>query len=88
MLEFFLLYFAFINLMALITCLFDKTSAERGGWRVSEKTLFLLCLLGGSVVMYITMRIIRHKTRHNRFMIGIPIIIGLQAAVFVVFTYF
>jgi uncharacterized membrane protein YsdA (DUF1294 family) len=38
-------------------------------------------LLGGSVMMFIVMRIIRHKTRHNKFMLGIPLIILLQIAI-------
>lgn len=83
-----LIYLAFINFLALITCLFDKKSAERGGWRVRERDLMLLSLLGGSVIMYMTMRIIHHKTRHNKFMVGIPIIIVLQAAALVALACF
>lgn len=62
-----------------MVCIRDKYDAKKGNWRVSEKSLFLLSALGGSVAMYITMRLIRHKTLHKRFMIGIPLIIVLQA---------
>lgn len=46
--------------------------------------LLYLCMLGGGVAMYCTMRIIHHKTRHNKFMVGIPVIIALQAAAILV----
>ncbi len=79
--EFLLVYIILISLVSAIACIADKISAVKGGWRISEKSLLLLCLLGGSVMMYIVMRIIRHKTRHNKFMLGIPLIILLQIAV-------
>ena len=69
-----------INIISILLCVVDKINASRGGWRVRERDFFLLCILGGSVTMYITMRIIHHKTHHNRFMIGIPIIFALQIA--------
>lgn len=58
----------------------DKLQAKNGGFRVSEKSLFALSIIGGSVGMYTAMRLIRHKTLHKRFMIGLPIIILLQSA--------
>ena len=78
--EFLLVYIMLISLVSAIACIADKISAVKGGWRISEKTLLLLCFLGGSVMMYIVMRIIHHKTRHNKFMLGIPLIILLQLA--------
>ena len=77
-LEIFTYYFLIINILSVAICIFDKLSAKRQGKRISEKTLFLLCFLGGSVAMYLTMYVIRHKTRHKRFMIGIPLIILMQ----------
>ena len=57
----------------------DKYKAASGSKRrISEKTLFSWAILGGSVSMYITMRAIAHKTKHKRFMIGLPVIIVLQ----------
>ena len=73
-----LIYFAVISIISAIVCVADKRRAVKGKWRVKESTLFLLCALGGSVAMYITMRLIRHKTLHKRFMIGIPLIIAAQ----------
>lgn len=73
-----LYYFLIINVIAFFLTVIDKHNARVGKWRVKENTLFLFACLGGSVTMYFTMRIIRHKTLHNKFMIGLPTIIFLQ----------
>ncbi len=78
MMEILWIYIATISLLSVVICIFDKIAAKRGAWRISENALLTLSALGGAAAMYITMRIIRHKTRHNKFMIGIPIIILLQ----------
>lgn len=70
-----------INFAAAAATLSDKRRAKRHRWRIPEHTLLLLAALGGSVTMLAVMLIIRHKTRHPKFMIGIPLIILLQAAV-------
>lgn len=74
-----IVYAAVISIASVIMTIKDKSCAKRGKWRVPEKTLFILSALGGSVAMYITMKTIRHKTQHKRFMIGIPAIMVLQA---------
>ena len=83
----YLIYFLIINLLSAAVCALDKKMALSEGWRVRENTLFALSLLGGSVGMYLAMRLIRHKTLHKRFMIGIPLIIILQSAVLLVIGY-
>lgn len=80
--KFFIIYLAAISFIACAAAISDKRRAVRGKRRVPEKTLFLLAALGGSAAMYITMNIIRHKTKHKRFMIGLPLIIFAQCAVF------
>ena len=77
-LYFLLFYLVVINLISIIVTISDKNRSKKNKWRVKEKTLFTLAILGGSVSMYITMRIIRHKTKHLSFMLGIPVIIVLQ----------
>ena len=74
-------WLAVINLSSAVICIFDKSQAKRGGQRVSEKTLFALSVAGGALGMYTTMCLIRHKTKHKRFMIGLPIIIFIQAVI-------
>lgn len=58
----------------------DKAKARRGAWRVPEKTLFLLPLLGGSVGALLGMLAFRHKTKHWYFVWGIPLILLAQVA--------
>ena len=74
------IYVAVISLISIIVTIYDKKIAGTGKRRVPEATLLMWSALGGSVAMYITMHIIRHKTQHKKFMIGIPLIMILQAA--------
>ena len=85
-LEVILFFLMVYNISSVIICIFDKYQAKKGGRRVSEATLFALSILGGAVGMYITMRIIRHKTLHKRFMMGLPLIIILQLMLCYVFV--
>lgn len=73
-----LCYFICISLITAVVTILDKYKAKKGKWRIPEATLFVLALIGGSVSEYTTMRCIRHKTLHKRFMIGLPLIILLQ----------
>ncbi len=80
-------YLAVISIVSVIVTIYDKIASKAAKkHRTREVTLLILSLAGGSVAMLITMFIIRHKTKHLKFMIGIPIIIALQAAVAVALT--
>ena len=74
----FIVYFAVISLVTAVVTAIDKYKAKKGSVRISEKALFILAFLGGSLSEYLTMRLIRHKTLHKRFMIGLPVIMILQ----------
>lgn len=76
----FFFYLGVISVISIIVTVHDKQSAVHHARRVPEKHLILLSLLGGSVAMYLTMQLIRHKTRHAKFMLGIPAIIVAQLA--------
>ena len=69
-----------INLVTFAVYGIDKRRARRGAWRVPEKTLFLLPLLGGSVGALLGMRVFRHKTKHWYFVWGVPAILLAQLA--------
>lgn len=69
-----------INLVTFAVYGADKRRARRGAWRVPEKTLFLLPLLGGSVGALLGMRVFRHKTKHWYFVWGVPAILLAQVA--------
>lgn len=77
----FLWYLLAVNAVGVCAVLADKWKARRGAWRVPEKTLFGLCVLGGCPGVYCAMRAVRHKTLHKRFMLGIPAIFILQIAI-------
>lgn len=76
-------YLAIISIISIIVCIYDKiiSKKNRVELRIPEAVLLLLSALGGSVAMFITMLLIRHKTKHVKFMLGIPVIMILQAAV-------
>lgn len=79
-----LAYLALISLVSAIVTIADKQFAGKTGHRrVPESTLLLYSAFGGSVAMLITMLLIRHKTRHIKFMLGIPLILLFQAVVVV-----
>lgn len=69
-----------VNLAAAAAFGVDKSRARRGKWRVRERTLFLLAILGGSPGAILGMYLFRHKTRHWYFRFGLPGILLLQAA--------
>ena len=71
-------YLIIINLIAVIVTIHDKRAAVKGTWRVKENTLLLISALGGSPAMYLTMLLIRHKTRKPKFMVGIPLILIVE----------
>ena len=74
-------YLIFISSLAFVVTVYDKIASKRlTEYRTRERTLLLVSALGGSVAMMATMLLIRHKTRHTKFMIGIPLIILLQVA--------
>ena len=67
-----------LNLVGSLLTILDKKRAKRRQWRIPEASLFLLALLGGTVGIYLTMKIIRHKARQPKFMVGLPLLFVLQ----------
>ena len=74
-----LIYFLAVSLMAIALTLYDKFASKTKMWRVRENMLLIVAFLGGAATMYSTMLLIRHKTKHVKFMLGVPVIIILQA---------
>ena len=69
---------AIANVAAFLVYGWDKLCAKQGRWRVPEKILLLLALVGGSVGSLAGMALFRHKTRHLKFRYGVPLILILQ----------
>lgn len=85
----FWLYLAAISFAAAVVTVYDKWAARhRPRHRTRERTLLLLAAAGGSVAMLLMMVLIRHKTRHKKFMVGIPLIIAAQAALLILWAVF
>ena len=71
-------YLVLVNAAAFLLMLMDKLKAKKGAWRIPEATLMGAALLGGSIGAIAGMNLFRHKTRHLKFSIGLPIILALQ----------
>lgn len=80
-------YLVIMNLAAFMAMGVDKSRAKRGAWRIPEKTLFSLSLLGGSIGSLAGMYAFRHKTRHMKFVVGMPAVLVLHIIVAIVLLY-
>lgn len=75
-----------INVVAFVVYGVDKWKSKRSRWRIPEATLLLLAAIGGSVGAWLGMRVWHHKTQHNKFRYGIPVILAAQIAIAVLVT--
>lgn len=81
-------YIIIINIISFFIMLYDKKQAIYHNFRISEKTIFIVSLLLGGIGTYVGMYVFRHKTKHLKFTIGIPIVIILNIiSVFYIFNY-
>lgn len=78
--EYLLLYLLIINAIGFLLMLVDKWKAKNKRWRIPEATLMGVAVIGGSVGSLLGMHMFRHKTRHPKFTLGIPLILALQLA--------
>ncbi len=74
----FIIYLIIINIIGFLTMFIDKRKAEKGKWRIPEKTLFLITALGGGIGTISGMYTFRHKTKKLEFTIGLPFITALE----------
>ena len=73
-----LLYLIIVNAATFLLMLADKQKAKRGAWRIPEKTLIGAAAIGGSIGALCGMYLFRHKTKHLKFTLGIPLILAVQ----------
>ena len=83
--EIVLVYLLIMNVAGFAAMGIDKYKAKMRKWRIPEKTLFGLSLLGGSAGTWAGMYAFHHKTKHWYFVVGIPAIILVQAALILYF---
>ena len=79
-----LIYLIVINVVTFLAFGLDKLKARADAWRIPEKTLLGLAVIGGSIGGILGMRIFRHKTRHKQFSVGLPLILAVQIVLVVV----
>ena len=72
------LYALVVNLIAFCMMGIDKRKARRKAFRIPESTLFIMALIGGSIGAIAGMYLFRHKTRHLKFSLGLPLILAVQ----------
>ena len=77
------LYLIIINAIGLLLMLADKRAAKKSAWRIPEARLMSIALSGGCFGIYAGMMLFRHKTKHPKFSIGVPLIIVLYIMLFV-----
>ena len=81
-------YLAVISLAAIWMTISDKIRAGKNKRRIAESSLLLVALFGGAFAEYCTMRCIRHKTLHKKFMIGLPFILLLHCCIIGALVYY
>lgn len=86
-LKYVILYVILINAFGLAIMALDKFKAEKGFWRVPEKTLFIVTLLGGGIGTMAGMYLFRHKTKKLKFTIGFPTILISEIAIIIYLLY-
>jgi len=76
-----LVYLLIINAAGFLLMLVDKIKAKKNLWRIPEATLFLVAAIGGSIGSLLGMYTVRHKTKHIKFILGMPLILAVQIVV-------
>lgn len=80
-----LVYLLIINALGLLVMLADKYKAKKNLWRIPEATLMGIAIAGGSIGSLAGMYLVRHKTKHLKFTIGIPVILAIQIVLFILY---
>lgn len=73
-----LIYLTVINFIGFLVMFIDKSRAIHKEWRIPERTLLLISVIGGSIGMFAGMHVFRHKIKHLKFTLGVPLIFILQ----------
>ena len=76
--ETFTYYLVIFNIVTFLVYGIDKWKAKQGSWRISEATLLMFAVIGGTVGALLGMQVWRHKTMHLKFKYGLPLILLVQ----------
>ena len=83
-----IIYLIIINIIGFLVMYIDKQKAKKGKWRIQEKTIFIITVLGGGIGTISGMYAFRHKTQKLHFTIGLPTITILEIIGVIYFTFF
>ena len=83
-----IIYLIIINIIGFLVMYIDKQKAQKGKWRIPEKTIFIITVLGGGIGTISGMYAFRHKTQKLHFTIGLPTITILEIIGVIYFTFF
>ena len=75
-----LYYLIVITIVTFLVYGIDKWKAKQGSWRISEASLLILAVIGGSIGALFGMKVWHHKTMHKKFKYGLPLILLVQIA--------
>lgn len=78
------LYLLIVSFISIIITVVDKRKAIKNKYRIPEKHLLFWGFIGGALPMFITMSVIRHKTKHKKFMILLPIFTIMQLTILII----
>lgn len=83
-----LIYVLVINIIGFLIMFIDKRKAEKGKWRIQEKTIFIITALGGGIGTIMGMYVFRHKTKKIQFTVGLPTITILEIIGIIYYIFF
>ena len=84
----FIVYLLLANVIAFAMYGIDKRKAMKDQWRIPEKTLLLAALIGGSFGAFVGMQVFHHKTKHWKFILGVPACMILYVALGVLYWWY
>ena len=82
-----IIYLVIINIIGFLIMFIDKQKAKKGKWRIPEKTIFIVTVLGGGIGTVSGMYAFRHKIQKVNFVIGLPLITILEIAAIIYFAF-
>lgn len=80
-------YLIALNIISVLATLYDKAAAQSRGRRIPERVLMGLGVIGGALGMFVTMLLVRHKTRHMLFMVGLPVLAIIHIIIWCIATF-
>lgn len=77
------LYLITVNALGFALMLIDKQKARKGVWRISERTLLSVAAIGGSLGSLLGMELCRHKTKHPKFTVTVPVLLAVHILIWI-----